>query len=64
MDTCLACQAPLENHGVMSFRTGGHRGAAKFFLGEFGELGEDMLPLEVLSCTSCRRVEFRVAAAT
>lgn len=28
--------------------------------GELAELGEEMLPLHVLACTNCRRVEFRV----
>ena len=62
-NACLGCQTPIESHGVGSSRAGGHGGAAKFFLGDLGELGEDMLPLEVLSYEACRRVEFRVPVA-
>ena len=58
-NACLRCGATLRSLGVEPFRTGGHVGAAKFFLGELGEIGEAFVPLEVLVCDACRYVEFR-----
>lgn len=44
---------------MQQFRVGGTSGGAKLFLGEWAELGESMLPMEVLYCNSCGRVELR-----
>jgi hypothetical protein len=59
-DTCLRCGNHLTSMGVQQLRIGGSSGGWKLFFGELAELGEDMLPLEMLACNSCRRVEFRV----
>jgi hypothetical protein len=48
--------------GVESFRVGGTSGGWKLLFGEWAELGEETLALEVLACGSCHRVEFRVPA--
>ena len=45
--------------GVEEFRIGGSSGGWKLLFGEWAELGENMLPLEVLACEECRKVEFR-----
>jgi hypothetical protein len=57
---CVRCGSPLESLGVERFRTGGTTGGWKLLFGEWAELGEDMLDLEVLACRTCRRVELRV----
>jgi hypothetical protein len=57
---CTACRGPLGSIGIEQFRVGGTTGGWKLLFGEWAELGEDMLALEVLACTVCRRVEFRV----
>ncbi|HEX9695783.1 MAG TPA: hypothetical protein VGB64_05660 [Actinomycetota bacterium] len=57
---CLACRAPLESIGVERFRVGGSTGGWKLVFGEFAELGEGMIDMEVLGCRQCRRVELRV----
>lgn len=61
-DDCLACGAGLESMGIEDFRIGGTGGGWKLVFGEWAELGEEMLPLEILACPACRRVEFRVPA--
>lgn len=60
-EECLRCQGPLISAGVAQFRTGGTSGGWKLLFGEWAELGEGMLPMEVLVCESCRNVELRVA---
>jgi hypothetical protein len=56
----IACKGVLHSIGVEPFRVGGTTGGWKLFFGEWAELGEDILPFEVLACESCRRVELRV----
>lgn len=59
-EVCVRCGGTLASLGRQEFRTGGTAGGMKLFFGEWAELGEDMLPLEVLACRTCRRVELRV----
>ena len=63
VDACLRCGAALESMGVEQFRVGGTSGGWKMLFGEWAELGEQMLPLEAFSCSSCRRVELRVPSS-
>jgi hypothetical protein len=46
--------------GRESFPVGGTGGGWKLLFGELAEVGEEMLPFEVLACSVCRRVELRV----
>ena len=57
---CLRCGNALRSIGVEQFRIGGSSGGWKLLFGEWAELGEELLSLEVLACTQCRRVEMRV----
>lgn len=57
---CRACGATMDRIGTEQFRVGGTSGLWKLFIGEWAELGESMLPLELWVCPSCRRVEMRV----
>ena len=59
-DECLRCGQPLYSFGVEEFRLGGTTGGWKLLLGEWAELGEDMLGLEMLACRHCGKVELRV----
>lgn len=59
MNTCLRCQQTMESGGVQQFRIGGTTGGWKLLFGEFAEVGEGMLPLEVLVCTNCGYTELR-----
>ena len=56
---CLRCRTTMEVVGVEELRVGGSTGVAKFFLGEWGEIGEGKLALEMSVCPACRYVEFR-----
>lgn len=60
---CLRCGAALDTLGTEEFRTGGTSGGWKLLFGEWAELGENMLRLDVRACTSCRHVDLRVPDA-
>lgn len=59
LDACLRCGNQIESLGVEQFRVGGSSGGWKLLLGEWAELGEGMLPMEVLHCPACGHVELR-----
>lgn len=59
---CRGCGASMRLVGVEQFRIGGTSGGWKLLFGEWAELGEEMMGLEMWVCPSCRRVEFRVPA--
>ena len=56
---CLRCGTPLLPVGIERFRVGGTRGAWKMIFGEWAELGEGLIDLEVFGCPNCRKVELR-----
>ena len=55
------CIRDSTSMGTHDFRFGGMTGGFKLLLGEWAELNEEKLRLEVLACPDCRRVELRVA---
>ena len=57
---CLRCGGALSSMGIEEFRVGGTTGGWKLLFGEWAELGEGKLNLEVLACGSCGKVELRV----
>ena len=59
-NSCLRCGAELDSLGIEEFRVGGTTGGWKLLFGEWAELGEDKLKLEVRACTTCRTVDLRV----
>jgi hypothetical protein len=59
-ETCLRCRQPLWTFGVQKFRIGGTTGGWKMLVGEWAELGEDMVPLEMFACRGCGKVELRI----
>ena len=59
-DACLRCGAALQSMGVAEFRIGGTTGGWKLLFGEWAELGESMLKLEVRACPACRQVDLRI----
>ena len=61
-NSCVRCGAALETLGIEEFRVGGTTGGWKLLFGEWAELGEGKLKLEVRACTTCRTVDLRVPA--
>ena len=59
-NSCLRCGASLNSLGVEEFRVGGTTGGWKLLFGEWAELGEGKIKLEVRACTTCRTVDLRV----
>ena len=59
-NACLRCGNEMGSMGIEEFRIGGTSGGWKLLFGEWAELGEQMIKLEILACPSCRYVEFRV----
>jgi hypothetical protein len=59
---CLRCGGPLTEWGVQEFRTGGTSGGAKLLFGEWAELGEEKIPLELRYCAACGQVDIRLPA--
>ena len=57
---CVRCETRLETLGVEHFRVGGTTGGWKMIFGEWAELGEGLLRLEVFACGTCHKVELRV----
>jgi hypothetical protein len=59
-EACLRCRTELHSLGETSLRTGGSRGAWKLIFGEWAELGEGTMRVELLACPGCRRLELRL----
>jgi hypothetical protein len=59
-ETCLGCKGPLQSLGVEHFRVGGVSGGWAALMGQWAEIGEGMLDMELFACPTCRRVELRV----
>jgi hypothetical protein len=59
-NACLRCGAQLQSLGVEQFRVGGTSGGWNLLIGEWADVGEGLLPLELLACTQCRKAELRV----
>jgi hypothetical protein len=56
---CLRCGNPISSIGVEQLRVGGTTGGWKLLFGEWAELGEGMIAVELFACSSCGHVEFR-----
>jgi hypothetical protein len=58
-EMCVRCKTPLSYVGVVDFRTGGATGASLLFLGQWAEMNEQKLSLELFHCPDCRMVELK-----
>jgi len=54
---CSVCGVEMHLAQKLSFRIGGTRGEWKLLVGEWAELGEELLPLYVCVCPQCGRIE-------
>ena len=59
-ERCLRCGAELHSLGETDLRTGGSRGAWKLIFGEWAEIGEGTMRVELLACPQCRRLELKL----
>jgi hypothetical protein len=50
----------LRELGPAEFRSGGTRGGWKLLFGEWAELGEEMVTIDLLACPNCRHIEMRL----
>jgi hypothetical protein len=48
----------MESLGQLPIRTGGTSGGWHLLLGDWAEMSEGVLPLDVYRCPTCRRIEF------
>lgn len=55
---CYACQSKMQSLGQLPIRTGGVKGAWHLLLGDWADVAEGILPLDVYRCPQCKRVEF------
>jgi hypothetical protein len=55
---CNVCHSPMQSLGQLPIRTGGTKGGWHLLLGEWADLTEGVLPLDVYRCPQCRRIEF------
>jgi hypothetical protein len=51
------CGTAMRFAETASFRVGGTSGGWKLLFGEWAELGESMIPLDIYVCPECGRVE-------
>ena len=57
--SCLRCGTPIRTLGSHELRTGGSTGAIHLLIGQWAELGEGKLRVEILECPGCGHVELR-----
>ena len=55
---CAACKTEMESLGKVPVRVGGSSGGWHLLFGNWADMTEQIWPLEVYRCRSCRRVEF------
>jgi alpha/beta superfamily hydrolase len=49
----------MQSIGIVDFRTGGSEGKWRLLAGEWADMDEALLPLELRYCPRCREVAFR-----
>jgi predicted RNA-binding Zn-ribbon protein involved in translation (DUF1610 family) len=54
---CSNCGQNAQYVYTAQFRVGGTSGGIKLLIGEWGELGETMVPMYVFVCPNCAKVE-------
>ena len=55
---CLACKSEMDSLGQLPIRVGGTTGGWHLLLGNWADMRESILPLDVYRCATCKRVEF------
>ena len=55
---CPACKSEMDALGQLPIRVGGTTGGWHLILGNWADMRESILPLDVYRCGTCKRVEF------
>ena len=55
---CPACKSEMDSLGQLPIRVGGTTGGWHLLLGNWADMRESILPLDVYRCGTCKRVEF------
>jgi len=55
---CPACKSEMDSLGQLPIRVGGTTGGWHLILGNWADMRESILPLDVYRCGTCKRVEF------
>jgi hypothetical protein len=55
---CYNCQSPMQSLGQVPIRVGGTSGGWHLLFGQWADASEDLFPLDVYRCSTCKRVEF------
>ncbi|HEV2665734.1 MAG TPA: hypothetical protein VG324_12525 [Blastocatellia bacterium] len=54
---CPLCRVQLQPLGQIPVRTGGTSGGWHLLFGEWADVGEGIMPLDVYRCPQCSRLE-------
>jgi hypothetical protein len=54
---CTACGGATVSIGQIPFRTHGSTGMGKLFLGDWAELNEEKVPIDIFRCETCGHLE-------
>ena len=55
---CSACKSEMDSLGQLPIRVGGTTGVRHLLLGNWADVKESLMPLDVYRCGTCKRVEF------
>lgn len=55
---CGVCKMEMESLGQIPIRVGGTSGGWHLLLGDWADLSEGVIPLDVFRCANCKRIEF------
>ena len=55
---CSTCKSEMDSLGQLPIRVGGTTGVRHLLLGNWADVKESLMPLDVFRCARCKRVEF------
>lgn len=55
---CAACKSEMQSLGQLPIRVGGTSGGWHMLFGNWADMSEDVIPLDVFRCATCKRIEF------
>jgi hypothetical protein len=56
---CLRCGSVVRAQGPIDIRVGGHAGGWGLLFGDWADVDEGLLKLDLFSCPKCGHIEFR-----